>query len=289
MDRWTTQSSFVDQLTVALQSGGNPLDPTVQSIVDWLANLRLLNGVPFQYIVPDDRMLPPESIRFFYVDQNWIDCLIDGAFSIGRSVVGDGPITLEVSKRSDQAARTLRAKRHGLAVSPAQDDPEGFAKSGFLLRSAVVTGWPGMEVKGYADYGLTQPVDIARFEYVASDILLCLFASDVLAITFSEAAEILHFGLDLAGGVGGPYKKELKYVDQSGSHLPGSMIPGVFVDVPLLDDRVVDVEKLAGQIHDSLLSHGGINPSSPYTPAEFALELILGVQQVDFTFSGGAN
>ena len=53
----------------------------------WFANLAMLEGVPFNYLVPDERMLPPESIRFFHVDQDWIDALIDGAFSIGRATV----------------------------------------------------------------------------------------------------------------------------------------------------------------------------------------------------------
>jgi hypothetical protein len=32
---------------------------------DWLAALRLGEGVPFQHLVLDDRLLPAESIRFF--------------------------------------------------------------------------------------------------------------------------------------------------------------------------------------------------------------------------------
>ena len=40
---------------------------------DWLAALRLGEGVPFQYLVLDDRLLPAESIRFFYLDRNWTD------------------------------------------------------------------------------------------------------------------------------------------------------------------------------------------------------------------------
>ena len=57
-----------------------------EQISKWLGRLRLLKGVPFNYLVPDERMLPPESIRFFYLDINWIDSLLDGAFSIGRNL-----------------------------------------------------------------------------------------------------------------------------------------------------------------------------------------------------------
>src|SRR5262249_28487489 len=35
-------------------------------IRQWLARLRLLEGVPFAYLVADSELLPLESIRFFY-------------------------------------------------------------------------------------------------------------------------------------------------------------------------------------------------------------------------------
>ena len=50
----------------------------------FLAHLRLLVGVPFDYIVPDERLLPDESIRFFYVDRSWTDRLVDGAIAVGK-------------------------------------------------------------------------------------------------------------------------------------------------------------------------------------------------------------
>lgn len=52
-------------------------------IIKWLTRLRLLDGVPFPYIVPTDGMLPNESIRFFHLDRNWLDALVDGALSTG--------------------------------------------------------------------------------------------------------------------------------------------------------------------------------------------------------------
>ena len=50
----------------------------------FLAHLRLLVGVPFEYLVPDARLLPDESIRFFYLDRSWTDRLVDGAISVGK-------------------------------------------------------------------------------------------------------------------------------------------------------------------------------------------------------------
>ena len=53
------------------------------SVVAWLTRLRLLEGVPFSYIVSSEEMLPNESIRFFHMDRNWLDALLDGALSTG--------------------------------------------------------------------------------------------------------------------------------------------------------------------------------------------------------------
>ena len=50
----------------------------------FLAHLRLLIGVPFDYLVPDARLLPDESIRFFYLDRSWTDRLVDGAIAVGK-------------------------------------------------------------------------------------------------------------------------------------------------------------------------------------------------------------
>ena len=68
--------SFADVLKANAQSG----DPAAEqwravtmeelpvSVRDWLARRVLLYGVPFLYLVPDERMLPLPSMRFFRLD-----------------------------------------------------------------------------------------------------------------------------------------------------------------------------------------------------------------------------
>ncbi|HTF04001.1 MAG TPA: hypothetical protein VK826_08245, partial [Bacteroidia bacterium] len=79
----TLQSTYSDpeKIRSVLQDPNMP-----QPLTDWLSRLALLYGVPFNYLVPDEGMLPPESIRFFYLDINWVEALVDGAFSIGRNL-----------------------------------------------------------------------------------------------------------------------------------------------------------------------------------------------------------
>ena len=87
-------------------------------VTSWFWNLRQLKGVPFNYLLPDERILPPESIRFFRTDRAWIDCLADGAFSIGRVL------------RSQHAADQMKGR------TPAAAPDKVF--TGFLLHRKVV-------------------------------------------------------------------------------------------------------------------------------------------------------
>ena len=53
--------------------------------------------------------------------------------------------------------------------------------------------------------------------------------------------------------------------------------------------QVIDIQTLANganaanSIHQALLDNQGIEPQAAYTSAEFALEMIQGVQRVDYT------
>jgi hypothetical protein len=101
-----------------------------ETVSSWFENLILLEGVPFHYLVPDERMLPAESICFFQMDPIWMECLVDGAFSVGRVL------------KSDHKQDRSHKENHLDDVLPER-------ASGFLLRSEAVAGWPGLQVDGY--------------------------------------------------------------------------------------------------------------------------------------------
>ena len=82
--------SIVGVRAARLAGDDQPLLP--DEVVSWLARLSLLEGVPFSYLAPDERMLPPESLRMFHLDHAWIDALVDGAFSIGRITEADAAL-----------------------------------------------------------------------------------------------------------------------------------------------------------------------------------------------------
>ncbi|KAJ9633786.1 hypothetical protein H2199_009233 [Coniosporium tulheliwenetii] len=80
---------------------------------------------------------PPESLRFFYIDDNWMSALIDGALSIGN--------TLDVGPEGDVVKAAVKERLQ--EYLDAMLDPQTAAhkpqmpRFGFLLRSAVVSTW----------------------------------------------------------------------------------------------------------------------------------------------------
>lgn len=100
-----------------------------QSVVSWFERAALLQGVPFHNMVADEKLLPSESIRFFEVDWQWIACLLDGAFSIGRVTPSD--------YYQDQSMQVQNAQRPNRRMS------------GFLMRSAAVAGYPHIMVDAF--------------------------------------------------------------------------------------------------------------------------------------------
>jgi hypothetical protein len=176
---------------------------------EWLTRLMLLYGVPVNYLVPDEGMLPPESIRFFYLDMNWVDAMIDGAFSIGSNLV---PEANSASQNVDRALKpSVRAKVNAnagaiRAKAFGQPAPVPSLKviSGFLLRSELVQGYPGIGVNAYPQGGTPDGggnvvlLDILRLEQLGpqSDTIICLIDGDAVQVDVHEPPEGLHYGID---------------------------------------------------------------------------------------------
>jgi hypothetical protein len=186
-------------------------DPEMPAtLVEWLTRLGLLHGVPFNYLVPDEQMLPPESIRFFYIDPNWVSALLDGAMSIGRNFTTqtDTPeinlhkaVMPTVSAQLKSNKPQIRASAFGMKAAASSSTEEII--TGFVLRSSVVLDYPSMGVNIYPLGGTPNdpnPVmlEILRLEQLgpASDTLLCLIKGDAYRIDIHESPQGLHYGID---------------------------------------------------------------------------------------------
>jgi len=132
-------------------------------IKGWLNNLLFLKTVPFNYLVPYEAMLPAESIRFFMLDKKWVQCLLDGAMSIGRIF----------DAKSDKKKEIEEVE---------------LSWSGFLIRSEVIAQYPDLDVMA----GNNSPVQIKQ---LSSDIQMVLFRNvKISEIDIYIKPEGLHFG-----------------------------------------------------------------------------------------------
>ena len=137
-----------------------------EEVTSWLARLVLLYGVPFNYLIPEEQMLPGESLRFFFLDPIWMQCLVQGACSVGSNGYGDRIIDtamnewVQPNQPNDEKTQASLANKKAAGVRDRLREqyeavplPKGawlnWPLTGFLLRSAVVEGWRGLEVIAY--------------------------------------------------------------------------------------------------------------------------------------------
>jgi hypothetical protein len=195
---------------------GIPPDGVVPAdIVRALARLRLLEGVPFGYLVADADLIPTETIRFCYLDRNSTDALIQGALSVGTVNSADRAQLAElhalVRNEVDKAERLVRMKDSDAPNVDAQGRPIGSGGpiSGFVLRSRLVSGWPGLHVRAYATD--TRPDDktipdmdtspdrvrLLRMERLAPAVLFVLFDGVPQVVHLEEPRSGIQFGVRL--------------------------------------------------------------------------------------------
>lgn len=263
-----------------------------EEITDWIAKLMLLNGVPFNYLVPDEKMLPPESMRFFYLDLNWVDALVDGAFSIGRTsamkMSREIPYQSQMKKVAAQKMRTLRKNNPSENLKTV---PTAQVISGFLMRSKAVTGWPGLNVKGYSDMNPDSQCLLYKMIRLSSDTLICFFEGDVVKVDIHEPPEQLHFGVEGSPGsfttslrvaTANSYPKPPEQPLPLGMQFPPSTPPIASPSIPVRsDDQTIQIASAASNILSVLNNSYNQNLAS-FTSAEFALEMVKGVVQVEF-------
>ncbi len=150
---------------------------------EFLDDIRCLKRIPLSYLIPDPDLLPPESVRFFHVNQTWVDRVIDGVFSNTNI----GTVDFHYSLTTLQLIRA--------AVDPA---PSGM--TGILIRSELARRWPKMIVRAYSSTsaGVDDPstVDVLRAEPISRDIFIALFAGQPRRIHIREPFEGVRYGVE---------------------------------------------------------------------------------------------
>jgi hypothetical protein len=325
MATWYSSEQFTNELmsftaseAYELSAFGDVEEPEesfADYLTDWLARVRLLYGVPFPYLVPDERLLPTESIRFFYIDRNWTNRLIDGALSVGKTTTREyahhHAVHTTLKKTIDAEERRIRARLHPLGMDPGKG--ESVNVTGFLLRSFAVSGWPGLEVKAYSVESpelMDHPprVNLLRMDRMAPDILLCMFDGIPVTVDIEEPREGIMFGVDIAtdafgrvslSGNSSGFELKLRHMHGpfAGHELGDPEVDDGFdethrVDVPVraANGQVLHIAALRDAMEDALNSLDppvDQGPESGLNSAELAVQMLQYPYRQRFFGEGG--
>ena len=180
--------------------------------VDWAVLLKFvmdlyhLNNVPPHYLLTDPSHVPAESLRFFVVDQAWIDACVDGALSLGN----------HDSRERDgvRAAIKDELNRFLELVDPDVGYKPPVPRLGFVLRSEIVTKFPDLQiaVATTKPAGTGDAPKLVRTMQLAEGMLMAFLseaatgsADETLTLTvpahqqyFTAAAEVAPRKIDLS-------------------------------------------------------------------------------------------
>jgi hypothetical protein len=244
------------------------------SIARWLADGALLKGLPMHYLVPDERMLPTESIRFFQVDGSWLEAFRDGALSLGCDsetyACHDAAFLPLLSATAGRATAIARPQTRRL-LAARNEQAAMLPMSGFLMRSDALVQWPDMEIEGMA--GGKKVVTLRQ--QMIGPILICLFESVVDTVAIHQPAEAVHFGFLAADDSDGNVKKRRDEQGRETSRDPLKVIP--FRDV---EKKVLDIGGIGGMVR--WMAAGSAEKEKAYRSDQFALQMVTGVDRVVF-------
>jgi hypothetical protein len=245
---------------------------------EWLVRLRLLDGVPFAYLVADTELLPPESIRWFYIDRRWTDALIQGVLAVGTVNSDD---RTQLTNRYPQVRAELDNEERNLRRVSGSDRYAGDAGpvSGFLLRSRAISGWPALHVRAFSiDPGPAadearikedQPgrMRLLRLERLAPAVLLCLFDGVPKVVHLEEPRQGVQFGFDATGE-----DDNVTATLRPRNATTFEYLPGAPITVPFRVGTagVVDIQRLERGLKDRV----GSGAADGLDSSEYALQLV---------------
>jgi hypothetical protein len=285
------KSEMLSSLATDLADAGVPPD-----LLNWLIKLKLLIGVPFQYLVPHNELLPPETIRFFHIDPDWINALADGALSIGRHYNGPDaqPVTLHAEKAHalraqrdpDMNLRNLRRRQLRLTAEAPRTAAVASPRTGFLLNSAAVKGWKSIDVAGYAkgsspyDYQQSRieadqvkSLTILRLVRLSQSVMLGIFEGDLYELVLHQPPEAIHFGFQQVDSTANGASKTLRVPTTNWDDPGTSYDADTYQNQPLgsvfvnAGDRVLDMTKLSRALAAKLAASGAIGAPGYYQAA----------------------
>lgn len=161
----------------------SPTSPDYAVILEWYLDRFFLHGIPYHYIVPNGLSVSRESIRTFYLDDNWMDVFIADALSLGNYYA-----------RETDCIRTSIKKvfnEYLMTNLPNGDLPQ-IPRWEFILRSEIVAKFPDLVISATWPDGDNKRPEVLKIEKPDTDILLCLFDSVPEEGSFKDGITFIH-------------------------------------------------------------------------------------------------
>jgi hypothetical protein len=251
----------------AADRAAGPAAPPPPAVAARLGELATLRRVPLRYLVPGLAMLPPESVRFFHIDQSWTAALRRGALSVGAPPDGVEP---------------------GAEDTGSLPDP-----CGIVVRSAFVGKYAGLTVRAWtgqipedADPDTVagaQRVAPARLDILGGTVLIAVFPVVPDLVVVEEPHGLVPHGVRRADD--GTPVVWLRRADGTLVEVGGQPVP---VPVPFRGDAadgVLDVAALAAALQGAAVDHP---IPTPVTSAVLAGQTLRPPLRRRFRRAGGA-
>lgn len=247
-------------------------------------------------------MLQSNALRFFYIDPNWINSLIDGALSIGIHNSVDFKLQLALhkafKKEIEQVMVDHRVKLQDKPIVPNVFPEQLGTMAGLLFRSPIVAQWTGLEIVGFRTEQAQpddpeQMLDILRMERLAPSIMLVIFKGIPKKVLIKEPTEGISSGLEVRdektyqivlrhftgeNEIGKPYQ------DGQGNSLLYTLDQKTdFRDV---DQRTLNIRDLKGHLLQAIKAHDPSIKDKTLSPKDLGVELINSPRWFSYTPSG---
>ena len=171
-----------------------------------LAEYTVLAGIPLRYLIPDPARLPDDALRFFHLNPDWLEALLDGILSIGlgEEATAATPATHAAAAAALPLIRDARRGRATGEASRGTGQRPGQGVAGMLLRSTLVERWPGLIVRAYLgtvaagqDPETTATATALvplRLERLTPSVLVALWAQPPDLVVIQEPPSALRLG-----------------------------------------------------------------------------------------------
>ena len=152
-----------------------PFSPDWVLVLHFVLDLYNLIDVPLHYLLPDMAQVPLESLRYFVIDLDWVEALIDGALSLGNQ----GTLSLKgVDKQpNDLVRRSIKVaiKDYFEFTNSTLKYKPPVPKFGFFMRSDIVAKFPDLKIDVQPPQDPNGAPLLLRHSIIGTNLMLTFF------------------------------------------------------------------------------------------------------------------